>query len=225
MTLVGGQGRRIPLESDIGITAVGDYRGGCGFVAFSVMNAMSRIPSLKKSITVVAGTILLLGVSEGSATAATAVADAAGTVDTAVADTGGVGAIDAATRLAAGEKGTSYFPEELVAELGYMPGTQNGHATNPTGDCSSPVTLPESFEPACMTHDLGYDLLRVADRTGETIPENTRRDLDRRMASQMRESCNSLGCRAMASAAHIGVGANTIRQGNGAPVSEGWPSW
>ncbi|MDN5684072.1 hypothetical protein [Corynebacterium glyciniphilum] len=135
-----------------------------------------------------------------------------------------VGAIAAADTLAAGETGTSYFPEDLVAELGYRPGTQDGHATNPAGDCSSPVPLPASFEPACMTHDLGYDLLRVADRTGEKIPEHTRRDLDRQMAGQMRASCDgAAGCRAMAGVAHAAVAANTLRQHNGAPVEEWFP--
>ncbi|AHW62902.1 Putative secreted protein [Corynebacterium glyciniphilum AJ 3170] len=145
-----------------------------------------------------------------------------------VTGTGTVGAIDAADTLAAGGTGTSYFSGDLVAELGYRPGTQDGHATNPAGDCSSPVPLPESFEPACMTHDLGYDLLRVADRTGEAIPEHTRRDLDRQMAEQMRDSCaeggpGTAGCRAMARVAHAAVAANTLRQHNGAPVEEWFP--
>lgn len=141
-----------------------------------------------------------------------------------------VGAVAAAEALAAGEPGTSYFPGELVAELGYQPGTQegtqdnNGSATNPSGDCSSPVPLPESFEPACMTHDLGYDLLRAAHRTGETIPEHTRAALDRQMAAQMAASCDgSTACRAVAGVAYAGVAVNTVRQHNGAPVEEWFP--
>ncbi|MGP9758455.1 hypothetical protein [Corynebacterium sp. AOP12-C2-36] len=145
-----------------------------------------------------------------------------------------VGAVAAAETLAAGEPGTSYLPAELVAELGYRPGTQEGtqdstqdnagSATNPTGDCSSPVPLPESFEPACMTHDLGYDLLRVAHRTGETIPEHTRAALDRQMAAQMAASCDgATACRAVAGVAYAGVAVNTVRQHNGAPVEEWFP--
>lgn len=141
-----------------------------------------------------------------------------------------VGAVAAAETLAAGEPGTSYFPAALVAELGYQPGTQetpqegDGSATNPTGDCSSPVPLPESFEPACMTHDLGYDLLRVAHHTGETIPEHTRAALDRQMAAQMAASCDgATGCRAAAGIAYAGVAVNTVRQHNGAPVEEWFP--
>ncbi|MGO1640676.1 MAG: hypothetical protein ACTH0P_12025 [Candidatus Corynebacterium faecigallinarum] len=141
---------------------------------------------------------------------------------------GAVGAVAAAKSLAAGERGTSYMSPELVAELGYTPGVQNGLAMNPEGDCSSPVTLPESFEPACQTHDLGYDLLRVAERTGEQIPGGLRASLDRQMADQMRGSCRAgggAGCRAMAVVAHVGVGVNTMRQGNGAPVAEPWLDW
>ncbi|MEY8566929.1 hypothetical protein AALF15_10195 [Corynebacteriaceae bacterium 7-707] len=138
-----------------------------------------------------------------------------------------VGAVAAAEALAAdpagGSSGTVTFPAELVAELGYRPGTRDGHPVNPDGDCSSPVPLPASFEPACMTHDLGYDLLRVADRTGETIPPRLRRGLDRRMAERMRESCSDDACRVMARAAHAAVAVNTLRQHDGAPVEEWFP--
>lgn len=138
---------------------------------------------------------------------------------------GAVGAVAAADALASGERGTSYFSDELVDELGYRPGVVDGHATNPDGDCSSPVPLPASFEPACRTHDLGYDLLRVADRTGETIPPHTRRNLDRQLASQMTASCEdgNVICRAAATVAHVAVAANTLRQHNGAPVEEWFP--
>lgn len=135
-----------------------------------------------------------------------------------------VGAVAAAELLAAGAQGTSYFPPELIDELGYHPGTRSGLAANTSGDCSSPVPMPESFEPACMIHDLGYDLLRVADRVGERIPASTRRDLDRQMAAQMAASCDGASaCRAMAGVAHAAVAANTLRQGNGAPVEEWFP--
>lgn len=145
-------------------------------------------------------------------------APATGSVDS-------VGAVAAAEALAAGESGASYISQELVDELGYTPQVEDGLAMNPQGDCSSPVTLPESFEPACRTHDLGYDLLRVADRTGEHIPSELRSHLDRQMADRMRASCETAGCKAMSVAAHVGVGVNTTRQGNGAPVSEPWLEW
>lgn len=189
----------IPLESDIGVTGItapGDYCGDIRFLAFCAMTRIRRPRTLAARI----------------ATAAAATATA----------------VAAAKSLAAGERGASYMSPELVAELGYTPGVQNGLAMNPEGDCSSPVTLPESFEPACQTHDLGYDLLRVAERTGEQIPGGLRASLDRQMADQMRGSCRAgggAGGRAMAVVAHVGVGANTMRQGTGAPVAEPWLDW
>ena len=188
----------IPLESDIGVTGItapGDYCGDTRFLAFCAMTRIRRPRTLAARI----------------ATAAAATATA----------------VAAAKSLAAGERGTSYMSPEL-AELGYTPGVQNGLAMNPEGDCSSPVTLPESFEPACQPHDLGYDLLRVAERTGEQIPGGLRASLDRQMADQMRGSCRAgggAGGRAMAVVAHVGVGANTMRQGTGAPVAEPWLDW
>ena len=199
LTLSGIPVGRIPLESDIGVTGItapGDYCGDTRFLAFCAMTRIRRPRTLAARI----------------ATAAAATATA----------------VAAAKSLAAGERGASYMSPELVAELGYTPGVQNGLAMNPEGDCSSPVTLPESFEPACQTHDLGYDLLRVAERTGEQIPGGLRASLDRQMADQMRGSCRAgggAGCRAMAVVAHVGVGVNTMRQGNGAPVAEPWLDW
>ena len=133
-------------------------------------------------------------------------------------------AISTASALAAGESGIEFSPK-LVAGLGYEPGTENGLATDPAGECSSPIPLPKSFTPACRVHDLGYDLLRVADRNGEYIPLEARRELDRQLAQQMSQSCTSQGCRLMAGAAQVAVGLNSLRQGYGAPVEEKWSRW
>jgi len=134
------------------------------------------------------------------------------------------GARSAAAALATGKSTIEYAPE-LVTQLGYRPTQGARLPENPTGSCSSPVALPESFEPACRVHDLGYDLLRVAHRNGNYIPEDIRRDLDSQLARQMRESCASEGCNVMASAAHVAVGLNSLRQGYGAPVEEKWLAW
>lgn len=210
--------RWITLESDIGITVPGDYRGGCRFVVF-----WSMTRTAKKALLAFAAVGIAVGGVVGGI--GPAVGTSVGISEDTSAPVGGVGAVGAAESLASGTTGTSYFSEELIEALGYTPGLQNGHATNPDGDCSSPVELPTSFEPACKTHDLGYDLLRVADRTGETIPTDLRASLDGQMAEQMRATCDTAGCRVMATAAHVGVGANTVRQGNGAPVAEQWTEW
>ena len=227
LTLSGISVGWILLESDTGVTGItapGDYCGDTWFLAFCAMTRIRRPRTLAARIaTAAAVTVAMVPVlgTVAAAPAQDAPASVVGTV-------GAVGAVAAAKSLAAGERGTSYMSPELVAELGYTPGVQNGLAMNPEGDCSSPVTLPESFEPACQTHDLGYDLLRVAERTGEQIPGGLRASLDRQMADQMRGSCRAgggAGCRAMAVVAHVGVGANTMRQGNGAPVAEPWLDW
>ncbi|RRQ00069.1 hypothetical protein CXF43_09290 [Corynebacterium bovis] len=69
----------------------------------------------------------------------------------------------------------------------------DGHPENPGGGCSSPVPLPARFEPACRTHDLGYDLLRVAGRRGEPVPPAIRRGLDRQLADRMHAACDAAG--------------------------------
>lgn len=154
----------------------------------------------------------------------------ASSVDTPAAAEGS--AVAAAESLVAGEDGNDYFDRELVADLGYRPAVENSRAVNSSGDCSSPVPLPASFESACRTHDLGYDLLRVADKRGEPIPASLRPAMDRQLAGLMKESCadgkargdapQRHGCRAVGNIAWSGVAVNTIRQSNGAPVEERW---
>lgn len=133
-------------------------------------------------------------------------------------------ALTAARALADGVPGTSVVGPDVVDDLGYAPGLEQRLASRDTGDCSSPVPLPESFEPACRVHDLGYDLLRVGHRRGATIPGGLRADLDALLAQQMRDACGDrVACRAMARIATVAVHVNTVRQGHGAPVEEGLP--
>src|SRR5699024_8923775 len=83
----------------------------------------------------------------------------------------------AARALADGDPGVAIVPDDVVSALGYSPGRALGLAANGDGDCSSPVSLPAEFEPACRVHDLGYDLLRVAGAGGSAIPPGLRGDL------------------------------------------------
>lgn len=147
-----------------------------------------------------------------------------------------------ASLLAHGVGGTEYFPPSVIAGLGYRPALEGRIASKADGDCSSPVPLPASFEPACRTHDLGYDLLRLAHRNGDPLPKALRRDLDAQFSRAIHASCDehggrkagghrfslqaraeNAGCHAMASIAYKAVQANTLRQGNGAPVAESLP--
>ena len=151
-------------------------------------------------------------------------------------------AIRTASLLAHDVGGTEYFPPSVVAGLGYSPALEGRIASKAEGDCSSPVPLPDAFEPACRTHDLGYDLLRLAHRNGDPLPEALRRELDAQFSRAIHASCDepaegelgenhfslrarleNAGCHAMASIAATAVRANTLRQGNGAPVEEVLP--
>lgn len=134
-------------------------------------------------------------------------------------------ALTAARSLADAEPGTGTgtgtIGPYVVAELGYTPVLEGTLASRASGDCSSPVPLPRSFEPACRVHDLGYDLLRVAHRHGADIPPGLRSDLDSLLGRQMRRSCDGdLLCVGAATVARAAVGLNTVRQGHGAPVEE-----
>lgn len=133
-------------------------------------------------------------------------------------------ALTAARALADGDPGVAIVPDDVVSALGYSPGRALGLAANGDGDCSSPVSLPAEFEPACRVHDLGYDLLRVAGAGGSAIPPGLRGDLDALLAQQMHAACgDSPYCHATADVAHVAVHVNTVRQGHGAPVVERLP--
>lgn len=141
-------------------------------------------------------------------------------------ETTAVAALTAARALADGVSGPAVISPEVIRALGYVPVVRAdlGSSAKPTGDCSSPVPLPAGFEPACQVHDLGYDLLRVAHRSGAAISPGLRSDLDSLLARQTRGSCdNRMGCVAMSEIAHAAVHLNTVRQGHGAPVEEQLP--
>ncbi len=134
----------------------------------------------------------------------------------------------AVAELTAGGPGAlSVIPPDFVASFGYRPSAVDGLVVNPRGDCSSPVTLPAEFDTACKAHDLGYDLLRYADRRGEPLGPWARQALDATLDRQMHEACatrvdpfSRARCDAMASIANTAVDLNSRRQDYGAPVVE-----
>ncbi|HIZ98431.1 MAG TPA: alpha/beta-hydrolase family protein [Candidatus Janibacter merdipullorum] len=118
-------------------------------------------------------------------------------------------------------------PESFATTLGYTPRLEEGALVNPRGSCSSPVPLPEDFETACRQHDLGYDLLRHADRVGGTLPPTDRRDLDARFARDLRAACDTresgwarAGCDGWAEIASGAVRLNSWRQHDLVPDPE-----
>ncbi|MGW5384540.1 hypothetical protein [Nocardia sp. NPDC003963] len=119
------------------------------------------------------------------------------------------------------------IPRDFEAYLGYEPVVRQGVLVAPGGDCSSPVELPPEFDTACMAHDLGYDLLRYADRTGAPLGPWARQALDRTLSTRMHQACEThtepvvrTRCETMAEIAATAVDLNSRRQRYGVPVVE-----
>ncbi len=104
--------------------------------------------------------------------------------------------------------------------LGYRPSIVDDHPANPNGGCSSPVPMPVRFEPLCRIHDLGYDLLRAAARSGHPLGPWARLRLDASLVAAMEHSCGDSLCRAAAETARVALALNTWRQRDGVPVVE-----
>lgn len=119
------------------------------------------------------------------------------------------------------------IPADFRAVAGYTPARVDGMLVAPHGSCSSPVPLPAEFDTACKAHDLGYDLLRYADRTGAPLGPWARQELDRALAERMHTACAQrpqplprARCAVLAEAAEIAVDLNSMRQDYGVPVVE-----
>ncbi|WP_063059571.1 hypothetical protein [Nocardia sienata] len=122
------------------------------------------------------------------------------------------------------------IPADFREVAGYTPARVDGTLVAPHGSCSSPVSLPVEFDTACKAHDLGYDLLRYADRTGGPLGPWARRELDRTLAERMHTACAQrpqpvprARCTVMAEIAEIAVDLNSLRQDYGVPVVEDFP--
>lgn len=119
------------------------------------------------------------------------------------------------------------IPADFGATMGYRPVFEGTTMVDPDGSCSSPVTLPVEFDTACKAHDLGYDVLRYAQRTGTPLGSWAREGLDARLHTRMHDSCDARidpgarnRCYAMADIAAGFVDANSWRQGYRSPEPE-----
>lgn len=110
------------------------------------------------------------------------------------------------------------LPPSFVVAQGYSPRIVDGYPIDPDGDCSSPVPLPPHFTPLCRTHDLGYDLLRAAQRNGKPLGAWARIALDRMLIDRMYASCRTVACTTATHGARIGLAWNTWRQYGGPPA-------
>jgi hypothetical protein len=126
-------------------------------------------------------------------------------------------------------------PADFRAVMGYQPAASSTGPTRADGGCSSPFGgTGYHFTPPCKQHDLGYDLLRYADRKGQPLGPWARHAVDARFASQLRELCpaatgvtgavtggvTNTACRLTGDFYASVVGFNSWRQGYGAPVVE-----
>ncbi|MGW1741546.1 hypothetical protein ACWCPQ_22390 [Nocardia sp. NPDC001965] len=119
------------------------------------------------------------------------------------------------------------IPRDFATYTGYAPVVRQGVLVAPDGSCSSPVELPPEFDTACMAHDLGYDLLRYADRTGAPLGPWARQALDRTLSTRMHQACEThtepvvrTRCETLAGIAATAVELNSRRQRYGVPVVE-----
>jgi hypothetical protein len=182
----------------------------CG--AFLTSSAMRTTAWMKRAVT--AAAIL--------AVATAALAPAAGAASSGVESVHARVAIQTLTTDA-----TTVLPDDFESVIGYTPRVVDGFLANPDGDCSSPVTLPVEFDSACKAHDLGYDVLRYADRAGEPLGAWARQAIDAQLSTRMHDACGSrtdsvarAGCLAMADIAIGFVDANSWRQGYVSPGPE-----
>lgn len=157
-------------------------------------------------------------------------------VTTGPGDAGAAAAVTALTGegRTAPDGGLSAIPADFAEVMGYAPelvtdpdGTR--YLVKPAGNCSSPFgATTYDFDRACKSHDLGYDLLRYATRSGAELGPWARRDVDAMLADDLRAQCGSLGgggdgdpgCRVVAGLTSAVVEANSWRQGDGNPGSE-----
>jgi hypothetical protein len=117
------------------------------------------------------------------------------------------------------------------AVMGYRPaparlaGDPALRAVKPSGACSSPLGATTfHFGLACKAHDLGYDLLRFAARTGQPLGPEARRRLDDQLERDLRAQCAASGrgarrsaCDALAGVYADGARLNSWRQRYGTP--------
>ena len=128
------------------------------------------------------------------------------------------------------------LPARFASVMGYVPAEESGPggralAVRTDATCSSPFGGTRyGFDQACRVHDLGYDLLRYAARTGQPLGSSARKALDAAFGERMRERCRTgfdgldrVSCRFVASVYEGAVVANSWRQGFAAPMPD--PLW
>ncbi|WP_410670775.1 phospholipase A2 [Amycolatopsis sp. cmx-4-68] len=143
-------------------------------------------------------------------------------------------AIDALVHPGAHPDALARLPKDFTALSGVTPGAlpaRDGtvRAVHVDGGCSTPWgddNTKWDYAVPCKSHDLGYDLLRYADRKGHPLGPEAREALDDRLSADMHHACdlnpmNSAGtCRVVASFYSAGLVVNSWHQRWGPPVGD-----
>jgi hypothetical protein len=105
-------------------------------------------------------------------------------------------------------------------------------AVHPDGGCSSPWGATRwDYSVGCKAHDLGYDLLRYAERKGQPLSPELRERLDDRLSQDMHAQCrynprgSAQACRLVADIYTVGLVVNSWHQRWGPPRNEPVGPW
>ncbi|WIV61487.1 phospholipase A2 [Amycolatopsis nalaikhensis] len=126
------------------------------------------------------------------------------------------------------------LPKDFTALSGVTPGAlpaRDGtvRAVHVDGGCSTPWgddNTKWDYAVPCKSHDLGYDLLRYADRKGHPLGPEVRAALDHRLSTDMHHACDlnpmnsAFTCRIVASLYSAGLVVNSWHQRWGPPVGD-----
>src|SRR4051794_9583936 len=109
------------------------------------------------------------------------------------------------------------LPSDFAQVMGYSPRLQRVGGRDvllrADGGCSSPLgPTSYDFTPACRQHDLGYDLLRYAARTGHPLGGWARHAVDRAFGEHLHARCSTVACHATADLYAGAVDLNSVRQ-------------
>ncbi|MEV0680677.1 phospholipase A2 [Actinosynnema sp. NPDC050436] len=146
-------------------------------------------------------------------------------------------AVEAMAAPRAGSSPLTAFPTDFREVTGRVPAVVvapdgTTRAVDPTGGCSGPAGDTEwDFGTACRAHDLGYDLLRYAERKDRPLPAGARKALDARLTADMHAQCDlnprdsGARCHAVARLYAAGLEFNSWRQRWGPPGNEPVLAW
>jgi hypothetical protein len=126
------------------------------------------------------------------------------------------------------------MPADFTQVTGVVPGqlaAQDGtvRAVHVDGGCSAPWgddNTKWDYSVFCKAHDLGYDLLRYADKKGQPLPPAMREALDSRLTADMHAMCgiNPMNsrqtCQLVASLYSAGLAVNSWHQRWGPPTGD-----